>query len=117
MTLDISDWISFTLSVLLFIPSVYLFYSVKKYFGMDRAFGIDHFYPEEARNLPFVKKGIFKYTSNGMYTFGFLILWIPGILLQSKAALAIALFNHIFIWAHFYFTEQPDMKIIYVKST
>ena len=71
--------------------------------------------PEEVKKESFVNKGIFKYTSNGMYLFGFLILWIPGLLLQSKAALIIALFNHIYIWVHYYFTEQPDIKIIYKK--
>jgi len=96
--------------------SIYLFYSVKKYFGIDRAFGIDHFHPEELKKIPFVKGGIFKYTSNGMYFFGFLILYIPGLLLLSKAALIIALFNHIYIWVHYYFTELPDIKFIYKKK-
>lgn len=105
--------IAFVIAGLLFIPSAYLFYSVKKYFGMDRAFGIDHFHPKALKNEPFVKKGIFKHTSNGMYIYGFLILWIPGFLLQSKAALLVALFNHIYIWVHYYFTELPDIKTIY----
>ncbi len=48
-----------------------------------------------------------------MYIYGFLILWIPGILLQSKAAPFIALFNHLYIWVHYYFTELPDIKMIY----
>ena len=48
-----------------------------------------------------------------MYIYGFLILYIPGLLLLSKAALLVAIFNHIFIWAHYYFTERPDMKKIY----
>lgn len=104
------------LSGILLIPAIYLFYSIKKYFGFDRAFGIDHFYPEKFKNEPMVKQGIFKYTLNGMYVFGFLILWIPGILLQSKAAVLLALFNHIYIWVHYYFTELPDMKMIYKKD-
>jgi len=113
MTININPTFSYVLSGVLMILAAYLFYSVAKYFGMDRAFGIDHFYPEIAKNQPFVNQGIFKYTANGMYQFGFLILWIPGILLQSKAALSLALFNHIYIWVHFYFTELPDIKIIY----
>ena len=60
-----------------------------------------------------VNKGIFKYTSNAMYIYGLLALWIPGILLQSKAALLMAFFHHIYIWVHYYFTELPDMKMIY----
>jgi len=78
--------------------------------------GIDHFYPEKYKNETFVKKGIFRYTDNGMYIFGFFILWIPGILLQSKAALLAALFNHIYIWVHYYFTELPDIKEIYSNT-
>jgi len=112
-TLNINQVFAYLLAGILFIPAAYLFYSVKKYFGMDRAFGIDHFDPEAFKNEPFVKKGIFKYTSNGMYIFGFFILWIPGLLLFSKAALLVALFNHIYIWVHYYFTELPDMKTIY----
>ena len=95
------------------VPALYLFYSVVKYFGIDRAFGLDHFQPEAAREWALVNKGIFKYTNNGMYIFGFFALYIPGILLASKAALLIALFNHIYIWVHFYTTELPDMKEIY----
>ena len=114
MTLDIDPTFSYVLSTVFLIPAVYLFYSVKKYFGFDRAFGIDHFYPEDYRLKPFVDQGIFKYTRNGMYTFGFFLVWVPGFLLQSKAALSIALFSHLYIWVHYYFTERPDMKIIYI---
>ena len=113
MTLSINPTFSYVLSGLFLIPAVYLFYSVKKYFGFDRAFGIDHFYPEEYRLKPFVDQGIFKYTRNGMYTFGFFLVWVPGFLLQSRAALLLALFSHLYIWVHYYFTELPDIKIIY----
>lgn len=112
-SLDINVIFAYTAAFVLFIPSVYLFYSVKKYFGIDRAFGIDHFHPEELKKETFVRKGIFKYTSNAMYVFGFLILWIPGLLCFSKEALLAALFNHIYIWIHYYFTELPDIKTIY----
>jgi len=115
-TININPVFTYLLSIILLIPAIYLFYSVRTYFGIDRAMGIDHFHPEKYRNKPFVKKGIFKYTGNGMYIYGFFILWIPGILLQSKAALLLALFNHIYIWVHYYFTELPDIKIIYNKT-
>jgi len=105
--------LAYLVSGLLFIPAAYLFYSVKKYFGIDRAFGIDHFQPNKFRDQPFVKQGIFRYSSNAMYVFGFFILWIPGLLYLSKAALLAALFNHLYIWVHYYFTELPDIKIIY----
>jgi len=115
-TLKTNTYVAYTLALVLLIPSVYLFYSVKKYFGMDRAFGLDHFKPEDFKNESFVKKGIFKYTSNGMYIYGFLILWIPGLILLSKAALLVALFNHLYIWVHYYFTELPDIKLIYQED-
>ena len=91
----------------------YLFYSVKKYFTIDRAFGIDHF--DKNYNEPYVKGGIFRFTENGMYIYGLMILYLPGLLLFSKAALVAALFNHIYIWIHYYCTERPDMKVIYGK--
>ena len=112
-TLSLNPYVSYLIAMLLSIPAAYLFYSVKKFFGMDRAFGADHFEPEKAKTLPMVNKGVFKYTSNGMYVFGFLILWVPGFLFLSKAALLIALLNHVYIWIHYYYTEKPDMDFIY----
>lgn len=115
-TFNISSIFSYTVSGLLIIPFIYLLYSVRKYFGGDRVVGIDHFYSEEYKKVPFVKKGIFKYTSNGMYLYGFFILWLPGILFESKMALTIAAFNHAYIWVHYYCTELPDCKLIYNKD-
>ncbi len=112
-TADISPLFSYILSAALLIPAIYLFYSVKKYFGMDRAYGLDHFNPEKVKSMPFVDKGIFRFTSNAMYTFGFFLLWIPGVLWQSEAALFAALFNHLYIWVHYYFTELVDIREIY----
>lgn len=104
------------LILVLFIPFAYLMYSVLKYFGYKRALGIDHF-DESYRELPLVKRGLFKYTSNGMYTFGFFIMWIPPILLASKAGLLLAAFSHLYIWVHYFTTEKPDMERIYGKNT
>lgn len=115
-TVNMNVYMTYILSGLVIIPAIYLFYSVKKYFGMDRAFGIDHFQPEKYKHVPIVKQGIYKYNSNGMYKFGFLILWLPGILLHSKAALIVALFSHIYIWVHYYFTELPDINVIYKED-
>ena len=100
------------LSLALFLPAAYLGYSVMHYFGYARALGADHF-DESYRNLPMVTEGIFKYTSNGMYLYGFLLLWAIAVLTASKAALATAAFNHIYIWVHYYTTEKPDMETIY----
>jgi len=95
--------------------AAYLFYSVKRYFGVKRAFGIDHF-DKSYRSLPFVRRGIFRFTRNGMYVFGFCLFWIPGLWLASAAALLVALFNHLYIWVHYYSTELPDMKRIYGET-
>jgi hypothetical protein len=103
------------LAIIAFVPAAYLFYSVKRYFGFRRAFGIDHFDPSY-RSLPYVRQGIFRFTSNGMYVYGFLLLWVPGLWFASLAALVIALFNHLYIWVHYFATERPDMNRIYGQA-
>jgi hypothetical protein len=110
-TLHINPMLSYALALVITPPVIYLFYSVKKFFSFERAYGIDHF--DKNYNEPYVKKGIFKYTDNGMYVFGLMILYLPGLLFLSKAALLAALFNHVYIWVHYYFTERPDMVVIY----
>lgn len=110
-SLHISPIISYLLAVVITVPVIYLFYSVKKYFTIERAYGIDHF--DRNYSEPYEKRGIFKYTDNGMYIFGLMILYIPGLLYLSEAALLVALFNHVYIWVHYYFTERPDMIEIY----
>ena len=103
------------LAIVAAIPTVYLFYSVVRYFGFKRALGIDHFDPSY-QSMPFVRKGIFRFTRNGMYIYGFLLLWIPALWYASPAALCVALFNHLYIWVHYYVTELPDMNRIYGKA-
>ena len=100
------------IAVLLSIPAAYTFYSTIRYFGMTRAAGIDHF-DASFRDRPFVKKGIFRFFNNPMYLFGMLIIWLPGLLFSSKAALLAALFNHIYVWVHYFCTEKPDIEFIY----
>jgi hypothetical protein len=103
---------AYALSFVFILLSAYLFYSVRTYFGFKRAYGIDHF-DASYRSRPFVRKGIFRFTGNAMYTFGFLILWVPGLVFFSQAALLAAGFNHIYIWVHYYTTELPDIRYIY----
>lgn len=118
--LAIADHDSFELSipsrvvicVVLGIPAVYAFYSVARYFGMARAAGIDHF-DESYRGKPLVKKGMFRFTSNSMYWFGFLTLWAIAVAGASWAAIVVAMFNHAYVWVHYFCTERPDMKAIY----
>jgi hypothetical protein len=113
-TLLLHPFVAYALAGILFIPFAYTMYSVARYFGINRAYGIDHFDPS-FRNKPFVKQGMFRYTDNAMYKFGFLILWSIALVCLSKAALLAAAFNHIYIWVHFYFTELPDIRFIYGK--
>jgi hypothetical protein len=113
-TLNVSPMLAYALAALITPLVIYLFYSVKKYFTIERAYGIDHF--DKHYSEPYVKNGIFKYTENGMYVFGLMILYLPGLLFLSKAAIVAALFNHAYIWVHYYFTERPDMQEIYGEA-
>lgn len=118
--LAISDHDSLVLSIparmilclVLGVPATYALYSVVRYFGLDRAVGIDHF-DASYRNVPFVKQGMFKYSSNSMYVFAFLILWVIAIAAASGCAIVVALFSHAYIWVHYFCTELPDIKSIY----
>jgi len=114
-TFDLNQKVKYTLVVIISLIVLYAFYSVIRFFGMDRAMGLDHF-DDEVRKRPLVNKGIFKYTKNGMYTFAFLVVYLPGLLWQSKAALLVAVFSHVYIWVHYFFTELPDMKHMYKQA-
>jgi len=94
------------------IPTIYLFYSVARYFGFRRALGADHF-DRSYRDKPLVRKGIFRFNRNSMYTFGFGLIWLPGLLWASQAGLLSAAFSHLYIWVHYFCTELPDMRRIY----
>jgi hypothetical protein len=100
------------ISAVLLVPVLYLGYSVRRYFGFRRAMGIDHFDPSY-RDAPLVREGIFRFTSNAMYSFAFLLLWVLACYFRSTAALCVALFSHLYIWVHYFCTERPDMKRIY----
>lgn len=114
-TLPVDLTVLRVLAILALIPALYLFYSVKRYFGFKRAFGIDHF-DASYRSLSFVREGIFRFTRNGMYTYGFLLLWVPALWYASLAALCAAVFSHAYVWVHYVATERPDMKRIYGEA-
>ena len=57
-TLAIASGIAYVLAALIAPLVVYLFYSVKLYFTIERAYGIDHFDKEYCK--PFEKQGIFR---------------------------------------------------------
>lgn len=94
----------------------YLAYSVARYFGVLRAYGADHF-DESYRSKPLVRAGIFRFTSNGMYTFGLMALYLPALWYASRPALVAAVFGHLYIWVHYFTTELPDMRRIYGTHT
>ena len=56
-TLNLNPAISYSIAIILFIPFAYTMYSVAHYFGMDRAYGIDHFEPSIYKNKTFCKAG------------------------------------------------------------
>jgi hypothetical protein len=101
-----------SLAVVIAIPVAFLMYSVVRYFGILRAYGADHFDPSY-RSKPIVREGIFRVTSNGMYTFGMMVLYIPALWFASRPALVAAIFGHVYIWVHYFTTELPDMRRIY----
>lgn len=111
-TLPVPRTLAMVVAFILLVPFVYLIWSVFRYFGLVRAMVGDHF-RIKYRQMPLEDRGIFRYSSNAMYTFGFLVLWAIGLIHLSIPALLLAAFNHIFIWIHYYCTEKPDMKIIF----
>jgi hypothetical protein len=111
-TLPIGEELSRVIAFVMVMPVAYLAWSVRRYFGIARAFGIDHF-DTAYRPLPLVRGGIFRLTPNAMYTFGFLLLWIPAFYYRSIAGIVAAAFSHAYIWVHYLTTEKPDMEVIY----
>ena len=103
------------LGVLLLLPAVWVMHSVAKYFGFARALGGDHFF-ERYRVMAMVRQRAFRYSSNAMYAFGFLAFWAIAFLTRSQVALAVALFQHAYIWVHWYCTEEPDGVVLYGRS-
>lgn len=100
------------IGIILLIPTFYTLWSVGHYFGLARALGGDHF-RMKYREMPLVREGAFRWSDNAMYSFAFLGLWAVAFLTGSQAALSLALFQHVFIWLHYYCTEKPDMELIY----
>jgi len=111
-SLNMSEAPRVLITIVLTVLSVYAIYSVHRYFGLARAAGADHF-EDRYRKIPFVKQGIFRFTSNGMYIYAFLVFWAIGVGFNSSAALIIAGFSHAYIWVHYFATEKPDMDYIY----
>jgi protein-S-isoprenylcysteine O-methyltransferase Ste14 len=114
-TLPISPVVAWVCGLACLLPPAYLGYSIRRYFTMDRAYGIDHF-NASYRGAPLVRRGIFRWSPNAMYVFGFLALWGIALLFRSRGALLAAGFQHLYIWVHYLCTERPDMRRIYGGS-
>ena len=111
-SLYVPGWFAWSLAVIIFIPGIYTVYSVKKYFGFLRAAGADHF-DLKYRNMPFEKRGIFKWAPNAMYIFGIGIPFGFAIATGSQSMFVVAIYTYISIWLHYFCTEKEDFKIIY----
>lgn len=106
------NYLTSIIALLLFLPAGYTLLSIARYFGFARATGADHF-DLEYRTRPFVRKGVFKYIPNAMYTLAMLLFLVIAVAVGSKAALVLAAFYYAYVWVHYYCTERPDMDIIY----
>ena len=104
--------LAWVISIILFIPGAYTMYSVKKYFGFLRAAGADHFDPKY-RDMPFEKRGIFKWSPNAMYVFAIGIPFSFAVATGSQSMFIVAIYTYISIWLHYFCTEKEDFKIIY----
>jgi len=105
-------WFAWSLAVVIFIPGIYTMYSVKKYFGFLRAAGADHF-DLKYRNMPFERRGIFKWTPNAMYVFAIGIPFGFAVATGSQSMFVVSIYTYISIWLHYFCTEKEDFKVIY----
>ena len=105
-------WLAWSLAIIIFVPGAYTMYSVKKYFGFLRAAGADHF-DTKYRDMPFEKRGIFKWTPNAMYVFAIAIPFSFAIATGSQSMFIVSIYTYISIWLHYFCTEKEDFKIIY----
>ena len=109
-------WFAWILATLIFIPGAYTMHSVKKYFGFLRAAGADHF-DKKYRDMPFEKRGIFKWTPNAMYVFAIAIPFAFATASGSESMFIVSIYTYISIWLHYFCTEKEDFKVIYTRST
>ena len=87
-------------------------YSVVRYFGVQRALGLDHFDPS-IRLKGLVRRGAYRYIRNVMYLIILPVFCLPGLLWGSVAATLLGVFHYAYVWVHYYCTELPDMAVIY----
>ena len=111
-SLMLPRWLSSIFGAALLVPALFTLWSVFRYFGIPRALGGDHF-RLRYRRMPMVRAGAFGWTPNAMYLIAFLGLWSIALLARSHVALVVALFQHAYIWVHYFCTEEPDMRLMY----
>ena len=104
--------LAWIVSLIIFIPAIYTFYSVEKYFGLKRATGADHF-DSKYRDIPFERRGVFKWTPNAMYVFAIGIPFAFAVATGSQSMFVVAIYTYISIWLHYFCTEKEDFKVIY----
>jgi len=111
-SLMLPRWLCLTFGAALLAPTLFTLWSVVRYFGIPRALGGDHF-RLRYRRMPMVRAGAFAWTPNAMYLIAFLGLRSIALLARSHVALVVALFQHAYIWVHYFCTEEPDMRLMY----
>ena len=109
---EVNSNVAFTVGIIFLFPVLLTFYSVIRYFGFKRAMGADHFDPKY-RDMPMVDKGMFRVSSNSMYTFASLAALLPGLFLFSISAIIAGSWHYIALWVHYFCTEKPDMHFLY----
>ena len=65
------------------------------------------------RDIPFEKRGVFKWTPNAMYIFAIGIPFAFATATGSQSMFIVAIYTYISIWLHYFCTEREDFKIIY----
>lgn len=115
-TMELPIQVRFFAIVGLLSLTLWLAWSVVRFFGFARARGADHFF-EEYRHLPLCDDGIFRFIPNSMYTVGFAPLWALAFAFESELAFLACAFTQVYIWVHYFCTEVPDMNRIYGQKT
>jgi len=115
-TAAIPDTLAVGLIVATTPPILWGLHSVLFRFGLNRAFGADHFDPA-FRGALLETRGIFRYVPNAMYTVVLLAIYHPGLLWHSGLGLVAAAAHHALVWCHYFCTERPDMREIYGPRT
>ena len=115
-TLTVPFEVRIVLVGIIAVLNVWGMYSVVRYFGLRRAFGLDHF-DTSVRHKGLVKGGAYRYIRNVMYLLVLPVFFVPALLWGSVASLILGVFQYIYVWVHYYCTELPDMSVIYGNKT